>query len=81
MALGKPVVTYIRPDLAESSFPSDLPIVNANPDNLFEQVKKLLTNPELRRQYGIKGRRYAEKYHSHDRVADQLIKIYSNLKV
>jgi glycosyltransferase involved in cell wall biosynthesis len=80
MALGKPVLTFIRPDLI-SSFPPELPIVNANPDNLYEQTKKLLDNPELRREFGVKGRRYAENYHSHDRVADQLLTIYSNLKV
>lgn len=79
MALGKPVVTYIRPDLI-SSFPTDLPIVNANPSNLFEQVKRLLDNPELGREFGIRGRRYVEKVHSHDIVADQLLAIYSNLK-
>ena len=79
MALGKPVLTYIRPDL-EASFPVELPIVNSNPDNLYEQVKTLLDNPELRRELGIKGRRYAEKIHSHDVVVDQLLKIYSGLK-
>lgn len=79
MALGKPVLTFIRPDLV-SSFPTDLPIVNANPDNLYEQVKRLLDSPELRRDLGVKGRRYSEKYHSHDRLVDQLLTIYSNLR-
>lgn len=79
MALGKPVLTYIRPDLV-SSFPAELPIVNTNPDNLYVQAKRLLKNPELRRELGVKGRLYSEKYHSHDIVADQLLTIYSNLK-
>ena len=51
MALGKPVLTYIRPDIV-STFPTELPIVNANPDNLYEQVKRLLKSPELRRELG-----------------------------
>lgn len=79
MALGKPVLTFIRPDLI-SSFPLDLPIVNANPSNLFEKVKRLLDNPELRRELGVRGRKYVEKVHSHNLVADQLITIYSNLR-
>jgi glycosyltransferase involved in cell wall biosynthesis len=80
MALGKPVLTYIRPDLV-SSFPAELPIVNTNPDNLYEQVKRLLENPKLRRELGVKGRQYVEKFHSHDVVVDQLLEIYSNLQV
>lgn len=79
MALGKPVLTYIRPDLV-STFPAELPIVNSHPDNLYDQVKRLLDYPELRRELGIKGRQYVEKYHSHDVVVSQLLEIYSNLR-
>ncbi|WP_040203295.1 glycosyltransferase family 4 protein [Neobacillus jeddahensis] len=79
MALGKPVLTYIRSDLI-ASFPAELAIVNTNPDNLYEQAKRLLDHPELRRELGIKGRAYAEKYHSHDIIADQLLAIYADLK-
>ncbi|MCH1626279.1 glycosyltransferase family 4 protein [Ferdinandcohnia quinoae] len=78
MALGKPVITYIRPDLI-SAFPNDLPIVNANPDNLYEQTRSLLNNPQLRRKLGEKGRQYVEKVHAHDVVVEQLLTIYSNL--
>src|SRR5690606_27741113 len=35
MALGKPVVCYIRPDLV-SKYPPELPIVSANPDTLYD---------------------------------------------
>ncbi|GIN94835.1 hypothetical protein J6TS1_07050 [Siminovitchia terrae] len=80
MALGKPVLTYIRPDLV-STFPAGLPIVNTNPDLLDEQVKQLLENPHLRRELGIRGRRYVETYHTNDVVAEQLLKIYENIKV
>nr|WP_275581917.1 glycosyltransferase [Brevibacillus fulvus] len=78
MALGKPVVAYIRDDLA-AKFPPDLPIVNANPDTLYEQLKKLLEQPELRQQLGIQGRQYVEKYHASDVVVEQLLAIYENL--
>ncbi|MDV2686949.1 glycosyltransferase family 1 protein, partial [Alkalihalophilus lindianensis] len=57
-----------------------LPIVNANPDNLYEETKMLLDHPELRRELGVKGRIYVEKVHSHDIVAEQLLTIYSNLR-
>jgi glycosyltransferase involved in cell wall biosynthesis len=79
MALGKPVVTFIRPDLI-STLPTDLPIVNANPNTLFDQVKLLLENPALRLKLGIQGRKYVKKFHDHHVVADKLISIYSQLK-
>ncbi len=78
MALGKPVVTYIRPDLV-STFPSVLPIVNANPDTLYEKVKILLEQPLLRQNLGILGRGYVEKYHDHRIITEHLINIYKNL--
>jgi len=79
MALGKPVVAYIRGDLV-SRFPADLPIVNANPDTIYEQVKRLLQQPHLRRQLGIQGRQYVERYHDSNVVAEKLIGIYQNLR-
>ncbi|MCR2822854.1 glycosyltransferase family protein [Lederbergia panacisoli] len=78
MALGKPVIAYIRPDLV-SCFPAELPIVNSSPDNLYNQVKALLDNPIQRKKLGIKGREYVEKIHSHNVVVNQLLDIYLNL--
>ncbi|MBS4224987.1 glycosyltransferase family 4 protein [Lederbergia citrea] len=78
MALGKPVLAFIRPDLV-SYFPADLPIVNSNPDNLYKRVKTLLDNPIQRKELGKKGRQYVEMFHSHDVLVNQLIEIYLNL--
>ncbi|MBU5211740.1 hypothetical protein [Heyndrickxia oleronia] len=78
MALGKPVITFIRPDLV-NTFPPELPIVNANPDNLYDQVKLLLENPILRQHLGILGRKYVSTYHNHPVVCEKLLTIYSQL--
>ncbi|MBS4172213.1 glycosyltransferase family 4 protein [Bacillus sp. FJAT-49736] len=78
MALGKPVLTYIRPDLI-NTFPEDLPIVNTNPDTLYDNIKLLLHHPELRIELGKKGRKYVENVHSHDVVVEKLLNIYSQL--
>lgn len=80
MALGKPVLAYIRPDLA-AKFPSNLPIVNSNPDTLYDNVKFLLDHPELRQELGIKGRKYVENVHSHEVVVEKLLDIYCQLEV
>nr|WP_241254406.1 glycosyltransferase [Brevibacillus sp. SYP-B805] len=79
MALGKPVVCYIRSDLV-GTFPPGLPIVNANPDTLYEQVKMLLEQPELRHQLGMAGRRYVENVHASDLVAAKLLQIYQEMQ-
>lgn len=78
MALGKPVVSYIRSDLVEK-FPSELPIMNANPDNVITAIQVFLENPYLYEELGRKGRAYAEKYHAKEVVVDQLEQVYANL--
>ena len=78
MALGKPVLAFIRPDLI-SSFPPELPIINSDREHLYQQVKMLLDNPAQRKELGIKGRQYVEKFHSHDVLVNQLLEIYLKL--
>ncbi|KEZ54437.1 glycosyltransferase family 4 protein [Metabacillus indicus] len=78
MALGKPVVTFVRPDLVHT-FPDTLPIVNANPETVHDAVERLLKHPELRETIGRQGRQYAESYHCKHVVVDELISIYKNL--
>ena len=78
MALGKPVITYLRDDVA-SKFPSELPIVNADPDTVGTALRQVLDNPALRVELGERGRAYAENYHAKEIVVDQLEAIYGNL--
>ncbi|OAB35277.1 hypothetical protein PMSD_13175 [Paenibacillus macquariensis subsp. defensor] len=78
MALGKPVAAFIRSDVA-ARFPSQLPIVNVNPDNITTEIQALLENPSLRLEKGKQGREYAEKYHAKEVVVDILEQIYGNL--
>lgn len=78
MALGKPVICYIRPDI-QARIPAELPIVSANPDTLYESLMFLIKNPEYRQQAGRQGRAYVEKYHDSAAVIKQLIQIYRSL--
>ena len=78
MAFGKPVVCYVKPSL-ESQYPPDLPIVNANQDNLSEVLERLVTDGRLRREIGKRGRAYAEKHHDAHKIAHQLLGIYEEL--
>lgn len=79
MSLGKPVVSFIRDDLL-TYFPAELPVCNANPDTIYEKVKMLLEQPQMRLALGQRGRAYAEKYHASDVVVGQLLEIYTNLR-
>ena len=82
MALGKPVVARIEPEMAERSaagLGARLPIVSATPDTLVETLRPLVESPALRRELGAAGRAYVEQVHDIDRVADRLIEIYAAL--
>lgn len=58
-----------------SGFPPDLPVIHTDPDNVYQNMKMLLENPELRRELGEKGRRYVEKYHDYRKIADEFLKL------
>ncbi len=70
MAMGKPVVCYIREDIANHS-PAEMPVINANPDNLYDILKGVLNDPSALIETGIRSREYAEKYHNAKIIAKQ----------
>jgi len=78
MAFGKPVMCYIMPELFDAGLQKEFPVVNTNPDNLKEQLIKLITSPQLRHDVGKQGRAYAEKYFDAHKIALQLIGIYKD---
>jgi len=78
MAMGKPVLCYIREDLIEK-YPKDISIVNANPDTIEIQLEQLLASPNLRDKIGKQSRKFVEKYHDSLLVAQKLVEIYKTL--
>lgn len=78
MAMGKPVVCYIRQDIAESS-PAEMPVINADPDSLYDVLKNILMNPEKLISAGEKSRLYAEKYHNSAVIAQKYFDLLENL--
>jgi len=82
MALGKPVVTYLKPDVVERSaegYGIRIPIVPATRETLVEALWPLVEQPGLRREIGSRSRAYVEQVHDIDRVADRLIDVYRSL--
>lgn len=78
MALGKPVLCYIRKQEYLPEW-SKCPIVNTNPENLYENLKKLILDKDLRQKIGRKGREYVEKVYSLESVGSRLDKIYKSI--
>ncbi len=78
MARGKPVICYITQYMKEW-YPRDLPIVNANVENLVDVLAELIKNPRMRTEIGMQGRKYVEKYHDRTVVAEKLSKLYDKL--
>ncbi len=82
MALGKPVVCHLKPDVVERSaqgYGVRVPIVTATADTLVEALRPLVERPQLRRELGAAGRAYVERVHDIDRVADRLLDLYRSL--
>jgi glycosyltransferase involved in cell wall biosynthesis len=82
MALGKPVVGHLKPDVLERSaaaFGVRVPIVSADANTLADALRPLVADAALRRELGARGRAYVERVHDSDGVADRLLAVYRSL--
>lgn len=75
---GKPTLTYIIDEIVPK-FPSELPFVNTNADNIYDNLKWLIENPQKRAEIGKKSRLYVEKYHSVEAVAKDMLALYEKI--
>jgi glycosyltransferase involved in cell wall biosynthesis len=82
MALGKPVVVHLKPDVveqAERAYGTKVPLVPATKESLVDVLRPLVESPDLRRRIGAESRAYVERVHDIDRIADRLLDIYARL--
>ncbi|MFH1454436.1 MAG: glycosyltransferase [Armatimonadota bacterium] len=80
MALGKPVLAYVDEKWCRQvGYAVEVPIINTTKDNIYENLKKLIKNPGLRKDCGRKSREYVEKVHDYRKVAKELLNIYSSI--
>ena len=78
LALGKPVLTYLDQEhLGDPIF--NLPLVNANGDNLDQVLAVLLEVPALRQRLGEAGRAAVERYQSIPALAEVWNRIYRHV--
>lgn len=76
MALGKPVICYIREDdlkFIPAQMRDALPIINATPATIYEVLKNWLTaNKNQLPERGERGRRFVEAWHDPLKIATRL---------
>ncbi len=83
LMLGKPTICYINkeePTGAERLESIETcPLVSANEDTVYTQLKDLLQDAELRRAVGEASRAFAIKWHSADACAERFEIVYDRL--
>lgn len=75
MALGKPVVCYLREDL-RSHYPDDLPIVSANPSDIESVLEGMIADRGGWDCLGAQGLEYVRRVHDSHVVARQALAHY-----
>jgi glycosyltransferase involved in cell wall biosynthesis len=82
MALGKPVLTYLKDDAVrwtEEAFGVRVPVVPATKETLVEALRPLVESPAERRRIGAESRAYVERVHDADVIGDRLLALYARL--
>lgn len=71
MAAAKPVLCFLRDDLKDLYYQAgileslEIPIINCNPQTVTDTIRNLLSLPKEKLfEYGLRGRKFVEKYHS-----------------
>jgi len=79
-ALGKPCVVYLREDLFKDFYKcSELPVANANPDTIKDQLRKLIKDYEWRQDLSKRGRKTVKRFHDSDKVVKKFIRTYEGM--
>jgi len=78
MALGKPVLCYLR-DPADILAPQDCPIINTHPQRIESVLRELAMRREDLAAIGRRSRAYVERYYSIEAFAGRLQRVYEQV--
>jgi hypothetical protein len=81
MAMGKPVMCYIRKPNEYLLHPKECPIVNARADQVETVLRALACDRPRLRQLGIQGRQYVQRYYTLEAFAERLRRAYEEMEV
>jgi glycosyltransferase involved in cell wall biosynthesis len=73
MASGNAVLGSAVPGY--NGFSDEMPIIPTTPDNIYENLKMVLEDPDLRVELAKRGRKYVEKYHDYKQVTKDFLKL------
>ncbi|MDQ3777319.1 MAG: glycosyltransferase [Actinomycetota bacterium] len=82
MALGKPVLSYLRAEAVEETERAlgvEVPVVPVTKETLRDRIAELAHDAERRRAVGAASRAYVERVHDADDGAERLLEIYRAL--
>jgi glycosyltransferase involved in cell wall biosynthesis len=83
MALGKPVICYIRKEnliFLPDSMAKELPVVSSDPNLILETLKSFLAAPNSTLvELGKSSRRFVEDWHDPIKVANQILEHYDEV--
>jgi glycosyltransferase involved in cell wall biosynthesis len=74
MAHGLPVISSLHSSVAH--LVPGCPVINADSSNVVDRLRKLVTNPELRRDVGRRSYDFVREFHSSKVVTSHLLNIY-----
>lgn len=87
MAMGKPVLCYLRPDLVDFYTaaglcrPNEIPLINCTPLTVKEEIRRLCVDRDRLRRTGEAGVQYVHEHHSLQHVGAVFSQINSQLGV
>ena len=78
-ALGRAVISYVRPDLVNSFGSGPVPIVNANPETITDVLRECIAEHDRRERAAHAGQRWFAQTHSTEAVVPLLISHYEDV--
>jgi hypothetical protein len=78
LAMGKIVLTLMAYNAYDQQKPSECPLVDVRAENLYDTLKQLIPDVNLRTQIALKGRSYIEKYHNPIEIVRKLLRDLEN---
>lgn len=79
LALGRTVISYIRPDLVSSFGEGSAPIVNANPETIVDTLRECITQYKKRYEAARAGHEWFTRTHGTQAVVPLLISHYEDV--
>jgi glycosyltransferase involved in cell wall biosynthesis len=79
MALGKPVMSFIRNPNEDLLMPNECPLINISTETLKPEIARLYQNRSALIEIGQRGRKYIEKFYTLEAVSGRMSVAFNNL--